>query len=320
MPARLTRFSALIACFAALLAGLLLIARPWYLTWGADEAVRWTPLPGDQLLGAGVPRETRAIEIAAPAERVWPWVAQLGQDRGGFYSYEILEDLAGCQMTNLDHLDPALQTWRPGDKLWMYPPGKAGGIGQAPLAAYQPGRALAFYTRATGTRLDDPPDGVWAFAVEPAGAGASRLIVRGHAQGSATLLGVAFVSGIFEPMHFAMERKMMEGIRDRAEGRRVSAAADNLQVLLWTVTFIAFVASAALVIMGRDWRRRLVTFTAAGLLFAVLTLVQPTLLAGVPAVLALCLAVWAPRHPAAPLAAPGRERPGITSERPLPNR
>jgi hypothetical protein len=89
---------------------------------------------------------------------------------------------------------------------------------------------------------------------------------------------------------------MMEGIKARAEGRAVSATGDNLQVLLWTVTFIAFVASAVLVVMGRDWRRRAVTFAAAGLLFAFLTLVQPTVLLGGPAVLALCVAVWAPRR------------------------
>ena len=61
-------------------------------------------------------------------------MAQIGQDRAGFYSYEILENLVGCKMKNLDYLIPALQHWQEGDKLWMYPPDRAGGIGQAPLA------------------------------------------------------------------------------------------------------------------------------------------------------------------------------------------
>jgi hypothetical protein len=59
-------------------------------------------------------QETRAIMVQAPAEQVWPWVAQLGQDRGGFYSYRLLENLVGCDMPNLHHLDPALQQLRSG--------------------------------------------------------------------------------------------------------------------------------------------------------------------------------------------------------------
>jgi hypothetical protein len=106
------------------------------------------------------------------------------------------------------------------------------------------------------------------------------------------LLGAAFERSVFEPIHFAMERKMMEGVKARAEGRRVSKTLDNLQVVLWTVTFGLFVASAVLVVRGRAWRRRALTFTAAGVLFAILTLGQPSVLVGVPLVIALGLATW----------------------------
>jgi hypothetical protein len=288
----LIRAGTLVGCLLALLIGFFGLVRPWYLSWGASEALQHATLPGDQLLWRGAPHETRAITIRAPAENVWPWVAQIGQDRGGFYSYQILENLVGCEMRNLDTLIPSRQRWDPDDKLWMYPPNKAGDIGQAPLALYDPGHALVFYTRRPSTQPADPADGTWAFVVEPIDRASSRFIMRGRARGSLSLLGAAFERSVFEPVHFVMERKMMEGVKDRTEGATVSNAADDVQVALWTVTLIAFLASAGLALAGRDWRRRTVTFAAAGLLFQLLTLVQPTIFLGAPLVLALSVATF----------------------------
>lgn len=291
---RWTRAGVLAGALTGLLLGFFAFVRPWYSSWGADAALRSAYLPGDALLWQGAPRETRALAIHAPASAVWPWVAQIGQDRGGFYSYELLENLVGCEMRNLDYLVPALQRWEVGDKLWMLPPGKLGGVGQASLAIYEPGHALVFYTRRTGTGLDEPPDGTWAFVVEPIDPAISRLVMRVRARGSLGLLGVAFNRGIFEPVHFVMERKMMEGIKARVEERQVSPAADAAQIVLWLVTFVGFVASAALALAGRRWHQRTVTFLAAGLLFQLLTLVQPSLYIGVPLVVLLHVAIWSP--------------------------
>ncbi len=283
------RVALLVACSSGLLLAFFLFARPWYLGWGADAALKTAPLPGDNLLWLGRPRETRAIVIHAPASRVWPWVAQIGQDRAGFYSYEILENLVGCKMRNLDYLVPAFQRWEEGDRLWMYPPDRAGGLGQAPLARHDPGHALVFYTRRPGTALTDQPDGTWAFVVEPIDKDTSRLIMRGRGRATLGLLGASFERGIFEPIHFAMERKMMEGIKLRAEYRPVSKAGDDLQVSLWALAFAAFIASGVFILEGRGWRWHAVTFTAAGLLFGLLTLVQPSVFLGAPLVALLGL-------------------------------
>ena len=291
------RAALLASCLAGLLLPFMLIARPWYRGWGADAQLRTAPLPGDGLLWQGAPRETRAIRIEAPAGRVWPWVAQIGQDRAGFYSYRVLENLVGCRMPDLDYLVPALQHWDDGDKLWMYPSDAGGGIGQAPLALHVPGRALVFYTRRPGTGLDHPPDGTWAFVVEPIDARASRLVMRSNARGTLGLLGAGFESNVFEPIHFAMERKMMEGIKARAEGRPVPAWRDDVQVALWAVTFALFVVSAILVLRGRAPGPHAVTFTAAGLLFAALTLLQPGVLLGTPLVALLGAATWLAGQP-----------------------
>jgi hypothetical protein len=290
----LRRAALLAACVTGLLLAFFLLVRPWYRSWGADASVQDARLPGDHLLWQGAPRETRAVTVHAPAARVWPWIAQLGQDRGGFYSYELLEDLAGAEMTNLDVLIPALQNWRAGDSLWMYPPDKAGGIGRAPLALLEPGRALVFYTRRAGTTLTEPPDGTWAFIVEPVDATRARVIVRSRARGHIGLLGAAFERSVFEPAHFAMERKMLEGIRDRAEGRPVARWRDDLQVVLWALTLALFVASGLSILSGVAPALHAATFTALGALLVLLTLVQPSVLVGAPLVVVATFAVALP--------------------------
>src|SRR5688572_27718819 len=93
-------FAVRLVCLAAvsgmLFAILLGVVRPWYLGWGTrgDERVRL--LPGSEHM-PGMINDTRAIDIAAPAPLVFAWVAQLGQNRAGFYSYTALENLVGCE-------------------------------------------------------------------------------------------------------------------------------------------------------------------------------------------------------------------------------
>jgi len=276
----LARTAALLGCLAALLAVYFTIARPWFRRWGATDAEVQMALPGDQIVPAARSRETRAITIAAPAHLVWPWLTQIGQDRGGFYSYQVLENLVGCEMPNVEYLDPRLQQWKLGDKLWMYPPRKAGGIGFAVLTVLLPGQALGFATRPMGAPAGAAPDGSWSFIVRPFGSSSSRLLFRGRAAGDLRSFAALFNAGVFEPLHFAMERRTLVGIKALAEGRTPSQVRDGIQVAMWAVVFVAFVVSGALVLAGRGVRTCLLTFTSAGLLFQLLTLVQPPPLVG----------------------------------------
>ncbi|HXI55740.1 MAG TPA: hypothetical protein VNO55_06760 [Polyangia bacterium] len=277
----------LAGALAVLFSVLLLGARPWFRSWGASGTELVEGLPGDDIVPAAATEETRAITINAPAQRVWPWLAQLGQDRAGFYSFGVLEDLVGCEMPNLQHLDPALQHWRLGDKLWMYPPRKLNGAGSATLLAWEPGHAMAFATRQIGKPVDAPADGSWSFVVAPLGPEQSRLVIRGRVADGQGPLTAAFTLLVFEPMHFAMERKTMVSIKTLAEGGRLSGTADVVAVILWTVTFLAFVFTGGLVLVGGETVRWVVTFLGAGLLFQVLTLAQPPLWFGVPLVVIL---------------------------------
>jgi hypothetical protein len=305
----LPRVASLLAVLGALFGVLLVAVRPWYTTWGASEQERSSRLPGDEI-GFSGRNETRAIAIAAPAEQVFSWLAQLGQDRAGFYSYELLEDLVGCEMPRLEHLDPQLQHWSPGDKLWMYPADKLGGVGYARLLAYEPGHALVFGTHAPTDAPQGGPSGTWSFVVQASGERSSRLIVRGTGGPTPSLLGTAFNRTVFEPLHFAMERRMLEGIRDLAEGRSPPTRLYDGAVLgSWTATFIIFIASAASVLSSRRWRQRLGLVMAAGVVFQILTLLQPPLTVGVLCTLGLLLlarprSARAEPHSAKPLGQP----------------
>jgi hypothetical protein len=297
------RWLALLSALGALFAVTFLLVRPWYLTWGASVAEVRAALPGDELISAPRTRDstTRAITIHAPAAEVWAWVAQLGQDRGGFYSYEILEDAVGCEMENADRVHPEFQHWKPGDKLWMYPPHKLGGLGHAVLLRHDPGRALVFGTRQVGTPRAVPYDGTWAFVVEPLGPETARLLVRGRAAGERGFFGAAFDHFVFEPIHFVMERKMLAGIALRAERGRASEASDLAQVALWTVAFLVSVFSAAQTVTrtsSLDAWIALVAFVASAVVFQILTFTQPPVAVSVFLVLAVApAALPSPRSP-----------------------
>ena len=92
---------------AAALATYPVFVRPWHLKWGATEEEQKMSLPGDELVEHPKLNSTHAITINAATKDVWPWVVQMGQRRGGFYSYTFLENLVGCQMRNANEIVPA---------------------------------------------------------------------------------------------------------------------------------------------------------------------------------------------------------------------
>ena len=107
-----------IGCAAA---ACIFLARRWQLRWGATVQESGEPLPGDHLIADPDLTATRAITVGAPAGQVWPWIAQLGQGRGGFYSYDFLENLAGCDIYSADRIVPEWQDAGVGDEIKLAP-------------------------------------------------------------------------------------------------------------------------------------------------------------------------------------------------------
>ncbi|HKQ56980.1 MAG TPA: hypothetical protein VJY35_03860 [Candidatus Eisenbacteria bacterium] len=295
-----SRMTALLAVVAVVFALFLAVERPSFLNWGATDAEVSAPLPGDGHVPAAAGQSTRAVTIAAPAERVWPWLAQLGQDRAGFYSYEILEDLVGGEMPGATAILPERQAWHPGDRLWMYPPRKAQGQGSARLVAFEPGRHMVFAMPGLGSG-PGAPEGTWGFYVEPVGAGSTRLLTRGRAPSGAGAGATVFDRLVFEPAHHAMERRMLLNIKALAEGRRTSKTVDTAMVVLWTLTIAVLVASLIQVFRRPHWAWPLAIATGAALLFQYLTLVQPPLWAAATLVVLLTGGFACDLAPAAPM-------------------
>jgi len=172
-----------------------LVIRPWYLRWGATEEEVRKALPGDELMPDPVIESTRAITIHAPVEEVWPWLAQIGQDRGGFYSYEWLENLAGCKMRNAERIYPEWQHREIGETVRLHP---AVGL---KVTVFEPGRAIVL-------------EGWGPFVVEPIDEKSTRVILRSRVpRGWVALYYLLTV----EIPHFIMERRMLKGIKERAE-------------------------------------------------------------------------------------------------------
>jgi len=170
---------------------------PWMRQWGSTAEERRQELPGDDLVSDPGLVIDHGVTIAAPPESVWPWLAQIGQDRGGFYSYEWLENLAGCEMRNAERVDPEWQRREVGEPVMLHP--AAPGL---PVTIFEPGRVIGL-------------EGWGVLVIEPAADGSrTRLIARGRIpRGSATL----FYRGLLEIPHFVMQRKMLLGIKQRAE-------------------------------------------------------------------------------------------------------
>lgn len=275
-----------------LLISFMLCVRPWFLVWGATPEEIHRTLPGDEIIPHAGSQQTRAITIHAPAEKVWAWVAQTGQDRGGFFSFDLLENVVGCEMPTVDQLQPNKQVWQLGDKLWMYPPDKAGGVGFATLRAYIPGHVLGFATRMTGTPLTTPEDGSWTFIVEPIDSTTTRLLIRGRGTEDRSVLALAFDRTIFEPLHFMMERRMLIGLKQLSETGQRDRLTNHILVALFTFSFFLVLASTLMVLFQRYWFRACGGFLSAGVVFQILTLGQPPVLLGALLLVGVGALLW----------------------------
>ena len=201
----------------ALEAGLTLLTAPisrgWYNRWGATEGECARPLPGDDLVPAPKLAYTRAITINAPAASIWPWLVQMGQGRGGLYSYDGLENLVGCEIHSADHLLPEHQDLKVGDPI-LFGPAEKKFPGQV-VAEVQPERALIMVGLDPVTRLPEQ-SATWVFFLDELADGTTRVLVRGR-NGYAPGFASHVLWHIVEPIAFVMERRMLRGIKDRAE-------------------------------------------------------------------------------------------------------
>jgi len=193
------------------------IARTKLRNWGATRAEIEAVHAGDDLVAGPATTSTYAVSVQAPADTVWSWLVQIGQDRGGMYSYEWLENLFGLDIHNTDQIRDEWQHLAAGDAVRVVPRGRLGmPDGYAfNVALVDPPRALVLRQQPP----EHPWDATWAFLVVPVSADRTRLLSRSRTAKMPGAAGVAARIGaeLMGPVILLMTRRMLLGIKQRAE-------------------------------------------------------------------------------------------------------
>ena len=188
------------------------LTRPWYSKWGATETEVNMSLPGDDIVPKPALETTRAITIQAPASEIWPWLVQLGQGRGGFYSYMKLENLAGCDIQNADRIIEEHQELKIGDKVRLGPEGYPA----FDVAAIDPDVALILRGDLPNPQ-SKPTTWIWTFYLDTIEENKTRLILRSRLDYEPNMGNTVMWRVFTDPIAFNMERKMLQGIKLRVE-------------------------------------------------------------------------------------------------------
>ena len=195
-----------------------LVATPFIgrrrLRWGTTGSEATDPLPGDELVPQPKWSYTLGIGIDAPADAVWPWVAQIGQKRGGFYTYQTLENMVGCKITNVTKILPAFQQPTVDEDIYLHP--------TAPpmtIKIVDPPHALVLLGSPAGVDSEESWGmSTWQFVINETADGKSRLLTRGRSDYTSDFKArLAFGRFPIEAITFVMSRKMMLEIKRLAE-------------------------------------------------------------------------------------------------------
>jgi hypothetical protein len=193
-----TALGAVLSAGAALvvIVGYRYIVGPWQRRWGATDAELTCSMPGDEII-PDADATTRAIDVGVPPEHLWPWLIQLGYGRAGWYSYDWIDNDG---RRSAESVIPEYQSLQPGDQIAMIP-----GMGPHVRAVDPPRMILA----------GDEVGGTWCLQLHEGGSG-TRLVSRWRMPRASSLPARCWLL-IADPGAFIMERKMLLGIRRRAE-------------------------------------------------------------------------------------------------------
>lgn len=231
----LKKAAATAALASVLAAAYLFVARPYQMRWGATTAEVARPMPGDEFSSRPTFLATRAITIDGTPEAIWPWLVQMGYGRGGFYGYDILENLgSGRGIHSATTIDPSLQHLTVGDQL---PLSALGGL--AVEAVVPP--SYVVWIGQSGM-----PPGAFTWALYPVDAHRTRLVSR-----------IQWRHHWSPPLVFAMDmfteftdaiavRKILQGVKGRVEGRVESFARQNVEFAVYVWAFVSLLTALAL--------------------------------------------------------------------------
>lgn len=181
--------------------------------WGVTEALAARAYPGDDLVSTPRWHWTHGIEVDAPVEDVWPWIAQLGAVRGGFYSYQWPENASAGELRNTSGIYPE-RPFAKGDAFVVHP-----NIPPFRVLAIDHEQSILAHAK-VGTNDTPWAEASWLFFLEATAEGHSRIISRYRCTGSSDL-DIRFCPKLGDPVGFAMDRRMLLGVKARVEKRRI---------------------------------------------------------------------------------------------------
>jgi hypothetical protein len=189
--------------------------RRWMNRWGATSSDLARVMSGDSLLPEATYSGTTAVTVTAKPEHIWPWLVQIGYQRGGLYSYDWLDRLFGyLDRPSATRILPEFQRLAVGDVIPM-------GRGPSwPVAVVEPNRALVLDMRNLGGL-----DWVWQFGLYPVDDTHTRLVSRSSVRARAAW--ARLLTHAIEPAGFVMTRRMLLGLKERAEALRAAKAGDT---------------------------------------------------------------------------------------------
>jgi hypothetical protein len=210
-------FAPILILIAVLLPIYGLLVRPRMLDWGSTHEEGRAALPGDDLMPDATTVTTRAVTIRAPASAVWPWLVQMGQDRAGFYTHNWVERLLRSGIPDAHELHPGWQQLEVGDL--MRTNRDMGGKPMGwPVLAVDPGRSIVVQSKIL-------PVGTYAFVLQPIDDTSTRFLIRDRATWRRREW--LFEVLLYEPLHAFMETGLLQGVKERVEGRAPIASDDG---------------------------------------------------------------------------------------------
>lgn len=230
-------------------------------TWGATANEVARVYPGDDLVRQPMVSWTHGITINAPVQEVWGWIAQIGERRGGFYSYTFIENQMGNGDVyhNADRIVPEWQNPKPGDAI-------IAGTPPMRIQQIEPGKNMVAY-------LAGDFQWMWGWYLEPIDAQHTRLLVRMKIQVQG--LDNPIVGNIMNFGGFMMEQHMLQGIQQRAQGDIPPAYTEPLEIALWLITLVAGTVAGAFFVLYQKWIVPLAVAVLAVLVLFLITFWQP---------------------------------------------
>jgi hypothetical protein len=263
---KIARLFSVLAILVILITVYLFLIRPSQLRWGATPHEVGRAMPGDDLVSNPTFVATRAITVRGRPEDIWPWIAQMGFDRAGFYGYDLIENLGSkTGIRSAESIVPELQHPKTGDVL------PVSSVAHLTFGTIQPNQYLIWQSEAV------PHDGAFTWELYPIDQSHTRLISRIRLRYHSTSRALALDLFTEFADHVAVPR-ILAGVRNRVEGRAPeSLVGEAAEIAVWILALVEMAAAAVLVFRWRQWWRAWALALAAGssLIFALYAHASP---------------------------------------------